>query len=101
MSNDLWRLVELDGGRIRSERDFHEQLSSKLDFGPYYGRNLDALWDRLSADVERPVKLVWKDAEVSRRALGAVFDRIVGILKRVEEQDRAWGLQERFEFELR
>lgn len=93
-------LVELDGNRLRSERDFHEQLARKLDFGPYYGRNLDALWDRLSADVERPVKLVWKDAEVSRLALGPVFDRIVNILRRVEEQDRTCGLQERFEFEL-
>ncbi|WNG33076.1 barnase inhibitor [Archangium violaceum] len=93
-------LVELDGSRIKSERDFHEQLSRKLDFGPYYGRNLDALWDRLSADVERPVKLIWKDAEVSRLALGAVFDRIVSILRRVEEQDRTFGLAERFEFEL-
>ncbi|MCK6885045.1 barstar family protein [Enterobacter roggenkampii] len=30
-------------------------MSASLDFGPYYGRNLDALWDRLSTDVERPV----------------------------------------------
>ncbi|QRK12081.1 barstar family protein [Archangium violaceum] len=93
-------LVELDGSRLRSERDFHEQLARMLDFGPYYGRNLDALWDRLSADVERPVKLVWKDAEVSRLAMGAVFDRIVRILRKVEEQDRTCGLRERFEFEL-
>ncbi|EOG8017508.1 barstar family protein [Enterobacter ludwigii] len=31
-------------------------MYASLDFVPYYGRNLDALWDRLSTDVERPVK---------------------------------------------
>ncbi|RKH35805.1 barstar family protein [Corallococcus sicarius] len=93
-------LVELDGAAIRSERDFHEQLAKKLEFGPYYGRNLDALWDRLSADVERPVRLVWRDSHVSRQALGGRFDDIVVVLRRVVAQDEGFGWTDRFEFEL-
>jgi barstar (barnase inhibitor) len=34
--------VTLDGGAISSEADLHRILASALDFGPYYGRKLDA-----------------------------------------------------------
>ncbi|MDU4841295.1 MAG: barstar family protein [Leclercia adecarboxylata] len=33
----------LDGTRVLSEKEFHSIISASLDFGPYYGRNLDAL----------------------------------------------------------
>lgn len=41
--------VYIDGRLIQTELDFHRTISSALDFGPYYGNNLDALWDLLSA----------------------------------------------------
>jgi ribonuclease inhibitor len=93
-------IVEIEGAAIRTERDFHEQLARKLDLGPYYGRNLDALWDSLSADVERPVRLVWRDAAASRAALGERFEAVVAVLSRVAQQDVAYGWTERFELEL-
>ncbi|MBQ1013953.1 barstar family protein [Micromonospora sp. M51] len=95
-------LVDVRGADVRSEQDFHRILESQLDFGPYYGRNLDALWDRLSTDIERPVQLVWHDASVSRHQLGAAqFDRICEVLDRVVEQDERFGWSDRFTYELR
>ncbi|HEY3365034.1 MAG TPA: barstar family protein [Symbiobacteriaceae bacterium] len=95
------KLVEVDGRMIRTERDFHQVLAKALDFGRYYGNNLDALWDRLSTDVERPVLLIWKDSEISRRQLtDECFGRIVEVLQAVKEQDEQFGLAERFVFEL-
>jgi ribonuclease inhibitor len=91
---------ELDGARCHSEADFHRQVSSLLGFGVHYGHNLDALWDRLSADVERPLTLVWKDSAISRARLGDTFDAIVAMLRRVEQQDEDWGLADRFDFVL-
>ncbi|MEU3188129.1 barstar family protein [Streptomyces sp. NPDC006923] len=89
--------VTIDGSQIRSESDIHDALSRKLDFGPYYGRNLDALWDRLSADVERPVELIWEHSEASKAALGIeVFERFSSVLIRVMDQDESFGLDERF-----
>ena len=32
------------------------------------GRNLDALWDVLSADIEGPIEVLWDNPESSRRA---------------------------------
>ncbi|MEU4499602.1 barstar family protein [Streptomyces sp. NPDC023998] len=89
--------VEIDGAEIRSEADLHEVLSRALDFGPYYGANLSALWDRLSADVERPVEIVWRNSELSREALGKVeFEKIRNLLIRVQLQDESYGWVDRF-----
>lgn len=93
--------VRLDGNRVRSERNFHREIAALLDFGPYYGANLDALWDRLSTDVPRPVHLVWAAAEMSRAAMGRpAFDRIEHVLRRTVEQDAAFGWTDRFTYEL-
>ncbi|MFC8872755.1 barstar family protein [Streptomyces sp. NPDC057148] len=87
----------MDGTRIHSEKDLHDTLSQALDFGPYYGSNLSALWDRLSVDVERPVEIVWKDSEISRVVLGdTVFGQIRNLLLRVQAQDRSFGWADRF-----
>jgi ribonuclease inhibitor len=89
--------VEINGAEIRSVEDVHAALDRALDFGPYYGGNLSALWDRLTTDVERPVELVWSQSEVSRQALGNVdFERIRDLLIRVQEQDLESGQDDRF-----
>ncbi|MEU8071480.1 MULTISPECIES: barstar family protein [unclassified Micromonospora] len=94
-------LVEIDGREVRSEGDLHRLLAHALDFGPHHGSNLDALWDRLSRDVPRPVRVVWTHWRVSRRNLGAQqFEKICDLLRAVQAEDRKSGRQERFEFEL-
>lgn len=94
--------VVLDGTAIRTEADFHRQLARLLDFGPYYGRNLDALWDRLSRDVERPVELIWENSAASRAALGDVlFDTVVKLMTEAQQHDIDAGYNERFTVELR
>ncbi|MCM4084984.1 barstar family protein [Paractinoplanes hotanensis] len=93
--------VVLDGNRVKSERDFHRELAALLDFGRHYGANLDALWDRLSADVERPVHLHWAASGTSRAAMGPLtFDRIERILQKTVEQDAAFHWTDRFTYEL-
>ncbi|GAA1633358.1 barstar family protein [Nonomuraea maheshkhaliensis] len=95
------RLI-VDGRQISSEADLHRLLAAPLDFGPYYGNNLAALWDRLSTDVERPVELIWTHWEESKAHLGSdLFDKICQLLNRVQEQDAASSLRDRFTFELR
>lgn len=91
--------IILDGSQIREAYDFHRILSEKLDFGPYYGNNMAALWDRLTTDVERPLRLIWRNAGASKAAMGAeVFDKIVQLLHDVETQDVEFGRNERFTF---
>jgi len=89
--------IVVDGALIRTEGDLHDALSGPLDFGPYYGRNLDALWDRLTVDVQRPVELVWVRSEISRANLGnALFGKIEKILTEVMEHDESKPPGKRF-----
>lgn len=91
----------LDGATINNESDFHRAISEVLDFGPYYGRNLDALWDRLSTDVERPVKIIWLHSELSKNFLGEYFDKIIKIFERTKQQDLTFNWDERFDYILK
>ncbi|XTZ37858.1 barstar family protein [Salmonella enterica] len=95
------REVILDGKNILTEADFHFIISESLDFGPYYGQNLDALWDRLSSDVERPVIIIWLNSELSRKALGEYFDKIIYIFEKTKRQDLKFNWDEKFDYILK
>lgn len=92
--------VELNGLEIRSERDFHRCLSIVLGVQGYYGNNLDAMWDLLSAGVERPLVLIWKDHHFSKKNMGKDFDDVIKVLNRVVGQDERFGWTDRFSYQL-
>lgn len=71
------RVVTLDGSSLETIEQAHEALSDALELPPYYGRNLDALWDCLTAWVELPITVGWVDFPESRRRLGADADRLL------------------------
>ena len=93
--------IILDGASIKNMSDFHVVMSKLLAFGPYYGRNLDALWDRLSTDVERPVKIIWLDSELSRKCLGEDFEKIIQIFEKTKQQDLGFNWDEKFDYVLK
>ncbi|UJR56579.1 barnase inhibitor [Dickeya zeae MS1] len=90
-----------DGACVLSEKEFHSIISLSVNFGPYYGKNLDALWDRLSTDIERPVKIIWLNSELSRVGLGNYFDKIIEVFERVKLQDLNFNWEEKFDYELK
>jgi ribonuclease inhibitor len=75
----------LDGNRIRSLDDLYDQLSTQLPFPKHFGRNLDALWDVLSTDIEDPFEIIWKHADDSKKLMGKDFDRVLELLQELEE----------------
>ncbi|WNJ81272.1 barstar family protein [Cedecea neteri] len=93
--------VILDGSNILTEADFHHAMSELLYFGPYYGKNLDALWDTLSSDVERPVKIIWLDSELSKKFLGEYFNKIIYVFERAKQQDLKFNWDEKFDYILK
>ena len=92
--------IEICGEKIVSEMDFHQQLATALCVQEFYGFNQDALWDLLSAGVERPVVLRWRNAQVSKINLGASFEKIVEVLERVKLQDEHFGWEHKFTYEI-
>jgi ribonuclease inhibitor len=76
----------LSGKTVRSLGGFYDEIARQLSFPPHFGRNLDALWDVLVADVEGPVELVWNEADLSRRTMGADFERVLEVLLDAEKE---------------
>lgn len=94
-------IIELDGLSISSEQDFHKRIASAFSVAQYYGNNLNALWDLLSTDVERPIEIVWKNSKESEQSMGETFKKIISIFERTKNQDISLGLDEKFEYKLK
>ncbi len=92
--------ILIDGETLETAGDFHRAFAVALGVESFYGANLHALWDVLSASIERPVTLTWKQSDKSKQALGSDFDAIVDVLRRVELQDEKFGWADRFSFAL-
>ena len=76
----------LNGKAIHTLDDFYDEISGQLSLPSYFGRNLDALWDVLSTEVEGPTEIVWLNAEAARQAMGEDFEKVMKVLKELEGQ---------------
>ena len=83
----------LNGQTIRSLADLYDQLSKRLKFPEHFGRNLDALWDVLSADIEGPFEIVWKHSDASRKLMGRDYNRIIKLFKKLEKEREDFNLK--------
>ena len=93
--------VVIPGDRVQTPMDLHRQLADALDFGPYYGKNLSALRDELTTNVERPVHIVWAHAAESRRALGdEFFDKVVALIRDAAQRDSELPRPNKLTFEV-
>lgn len=59
----------LDLAAITTEAALHDALARGLKLPAHYGRNRDALWDCLTADVKGPVEIVLLRADKAAPAL--------------------------------
>lgn len=66
----------LDGAGLADLDAIYDALATQLGFPAHFGRNLDALWDLLTADIPGPIEIEWRDTAAARRRLGADFDRL-------------------------
>jgi len=76
----------LNGLKIRSLDDFYDQISKQLSLPEHFGRNLDALWDVCSVDIEGPFEIVWKHADDSKKGMGKDFTRLMKVFRELEEE---------------
>ena len=76
----------LNGTTIRSLDDLYDQISTIINLPAYFGRNLDALRDVLSTDVDGPFEIIWKHVDDSRKLMGKDFDRVVKLLRELEKE---------------
>ena len=64
------RMIVIDGGMMPSKEEAHAYLAQKLSLPEYYGKNLDALFDVLTAGLEMPACLIIYRAKLLEESLG-------------------------------
>jgi ribonuclease inhibitor len=82
----------LNGQTLRSLASFYDELSRKLSLPEHFGRNLDALWDVLSTDVEGPFEIIWHHADASKKAMGKDFDVVLKLLQKLKKERKDFKL---------
>ncbi len=80
------KTVVINGDRVRSLDDFYEELLRGLPLPAHFGRNLDALWDSLTNDVEGAFQIIWKNAAFSRKQMGKQYDAVILLLHDLEAE---------------
>ena len=88
----------IDGNSVSSAKDIHKIFQDECDFGPYYGKNLHALWDMLTTEVERPFVVHWVNISESKRCLGEQYEQFIKLFEDLERYDLDLGLREPFQF---
>lgn len=73
----------LYGGALRSSRELHQLLARRLRLPDYYGGNLDALWDCLSAR-SQPLELILYEEEKLLQALPELGPRFLRLLEEAQ-----------------
>lgn len=76
----------IDGRSVLSLDLFYDEIARQFDFPDYFGRNLDALHDVLSTDIEGPLEVVWQDSMASLAAMGNDFQRLRDVLESVASE---------------
>ncbi len=80
------KTYRISGAAIRSLEDFYSEISNKFHLPKHFGRNLDALWDVLTTDVEGPIELIWEDSMKTRQWMGNDFEKVKTLLQEVEKE---------------
>ena len=83
------RTCRIDAAAFSEVGQVHDRLAADLGFPDYYGRNLDALWDVLTGDLEGPALIEVEATAAGRARLGPDFDRLLEVLKEAAAENAA------------
>ena len=78
--------VLLDGNAILDRETLHDTLATGLCLPPWYGRNLDALYDCLN-DVQEETVVVLRDRAALEEHLGSYGRRFMRLLEEVSREN--------------
>ena len=78
--------ITLDGLALSSIEEVHDRFAQALDLPPYYGRNLDALFDCLT-DRREALEIRLRHREALEARLGRRGRALVRLLRRAAEEN--------------
>ena len=87
------REVVFDSSHVERLDQLHSELARIFDFPDYYGANLDALYDCLSADVALPLRIIWKNYNITRLKLGKDAEKLLKVMKDFAKEEPNFTLE--------
>ena len=84
------KLAVLNSEGIADRKSLHDALASQLAFPDYYGANLDALHDLLSAESETTCIVIEGEAEL-KAALGDYYTKLIRVLDDLSEENGSFS----------
>lgn len=78
--------VEFDGALFIDRAQTHEILKEKLGLPEYYGKNLDALWDCLTGEIDLPLRIIWKNYGASEKLLGDYANLLKTVFEEAQQE---------------
>jgi len=80
----------IDGAKMHTRQEAHEEIASAMEFPGYYGKNLDALWDMLTTT--RGTAVI-RNVSTMLNALGAYGCRIVKTFYDAAEENQRFDFR--------
>ncbi len=80
------RTILLDGKKIHSRDELHNSLQQNLNLPEWYGRNLDALSDCLTAEMTDDILILLKNSDAFSENLGSYWRSFCRVLSDAEEE---------------
>ncbi|MCB0340853.1 MAG: barstar family protein [Bdellovibrionales bacterium] len=82
----MMKSITIDCSKVKNENDFHEVFAT-LDITPnYYGKNLNALWDVLTTDIEGPVMFMFENHKEFELANTSDYEKIISLFKEAQSE---------------
>ena len=78
--------VILNSTEFSSSDELHAVLKYKLQLPEYYGANLDALWDCLTAWIELPIRIEWVGYDNSKQKIGEYAEMLLKTFQEAENE---------------
>ncbi|MBQ3379257.1 MAG: barstar family protein [Clostridia bacterium] len=85
--------VIIDGSAVKSHEDIHTIFETSLKLPPWYGRNLDALYDCLT-DMSESVTIQLKNLPALEAAMGARYPALLRMLYDASEENHRITIRE-------
>ena len=77
---------EIDFSGVETSREMHAAIQEGLKLPEYYGKNLDALWDCLTGDLETPCEIYIKGMGRKNEMMNALLEAVLEMMERAAEQ---------------
>ena len=76
-----WTVWSLDTTEVATIDDFYGEVRAAWGLPPWFGDNLDALFDALREAVQAPAVLVWDGSKAVERIGGTWADDVITVLR--------------------